>query len=73
MSVVRPDRNMQVTPESVEHREGLAETPPDELALLKQRIRAARALMPDAHAVHCRDCFQKGRDAALRAIEGADE
>lgn len=77
MSVVRPDRNMQVMPEALENRDQVArerpQVQPDELAIIKARIAAARALMPAAGEIHCRDCFSKGRDAVLRAIEGGNE
>lgn len=80
MSVVKADRNMQVPPESLEHREQpgrmkeIDEALPDDGALLKKRIIKARALTPPAHDLPtCRACFEKGRDAAILAIEGVDE
>lgn len=76
MSVARADRNMQIVPGSLEQREPEGQKAPalaDELARVKARIAAAKKLMPAPHEVHCRDCFEKGRDAALRAIEGASE
>ncbi len=53
-----------------------AETPAEEtgaeeeLRKLKQRIETARKILPGPDGLHCRDCFARGRDAALRAIEG---
>ncbi|HME97115.1 MAG TPA: hypothetical protein VKN16_23175 [Methylomirabilota bacterium] len=37
---------------------------------LAARLAAARHLEPEAKDLHCRDCWTRGRDAALRAIEG---
>jgi hypothetical protein len=34
------------------------------------RIAAARLLEPDAKDLHCRDCWTRGRDAAIRVIQG---
>ena len=42
----------------------------DELETLRARIAAARRVEPAGKDLHCRDCFHRGRDAALRAIEG---
>lgn len=41
----------------------------DELRALRAKIEAARKVVPKGSDLHCRDCFQRGRDAALRAIE----
>lgn len=41
-----------------------------ELAGLKARIEAARAIEPVGRELHCRDCFHKGRNAAIRVILG---
>ena len=38
--------------------------------LLRDRIAAARAVQPQPKERHCLDCFQRGRDAAIRAILG---
>ncbi len=38
------------------------------LAALRQRIAKAHKVEPEV--LHCRDCFGRGRDAALRVIEG---
>jgi hypothetical protein len=40
-----------------------------ELAALRARIEAARTVEPTPRERHCRDCFNKGRNAAIRAIE----
>lgn len=79
-AIGRTERNQQVTPETLEQREPAPSSqtatpsrPRDAaavLAALRQRIADAKSLMPAPHDVHCRDCFQKGRDAVLRAIEG---
>jgi len=39
---------------------------------LRARIEAARTLQPRPEQRHCLDCFEKGRDAALRLIDGTD-
>lgn len=41
-----------------------------ELAGMRDRIEAARLVEPPPERLHCRDCFEKGRDAAIRTIEG---
>lgn len=41
-----------------------------ELAAMRERIHGAKRLEPAGAQQHCRDCFQKGRDAAIKAIEG---
>jgi hypothetical protein len=38
---------------------------------LADRIAAARLVEPDPKDVHCRDCWTRGRDAAIRAFEAA--
>jgi hypothetical protein len=40
------------------------------LAALEARIAQARAIEPTAEERHCRDCFERGRNAALRVIDG---
>lgn len=42
----------------------------DELRALKGRIEQAR-VTKDGETNHCADCFRRGRDAALRIIDGA--
>lgn len=39
---------------------------------LQQRIAAARRVLPSGRDLHCRDCFMRGRDAALRVIDGEE-
>jgi hypothetical protein len=72
--IARAEQNTQITPDRLEARDATPRRSPKdaaaELEALLARISAARTLMPEAHAVHCRDCFQKGRDAVLRVIEG---
>lgn len=41
----------------------------DELRVLRAKIEAARSLQASPRDMHCRDCFQRGRDATLRALE----
>ena len=41
-----------------------------ELEELKARIEKARRIEPGPKVLHCRDCFTRGRDAALKVIEG---
>jgi hypothetical protein len=43
-----------------------------ELAGLRERIAKTRKLQPERDGLHCRDCFERGRDATLRAIEGPE-
>ena len=40
----------------------------DELDALKARIEQADFILPEPHERHCLDCFQKGRNAAVRMI-----
>ena len=42
----------------------------DRLAALERRIANARLIKPSGHDLHCEDCFNRGRDAALRVIDG---
>jgi len=42
----------------------------DELQALRARLEAARRVEPEGRDLHCRDCFHRGRDAAVRKIEG---
>ena len=44
--------------------------PAEELRTIRERIEAARKLRPQAKDLHCADCFGRGRDAAIRLIEG---
>jgi len=73
---VKPESNMAVRPESLENRERDDTRPPAvgaaaELAALRQRIEAAKLVMPSTpHERHCFNCFTFGRDAAIRAILG---
>jgi hypothetical protein len=73
--ISRTEKNMQVRPEALEPRETpkRAKDAAAELEALRARVAAAATLMPALHEVHCRDCFEKGRDAVLRAIEGTTE
>lgn len=80
--ITKAHRNTQVTSDTLEHREPgdmlthrepAPTAVPDaavELAALKARIEAARQVKPQPHEWHCLDCFQKGRNAAIRAIVG---
>lgn len=71
----RAERTNHVTSASLEQREP-ANAPADvatvqaELAALRGRIAAAAVVQPQPHELHCRDCFNRGRDAAIRAIAG---
>lgn len=69
----KAERNQQVTPDALEQRDQTgkrAKDAADELEVLRQRIATAKMLVAQPHEVHCRDCFEKGRDAALRIVEG---
>lgn len=48
------------------------QSPETELEALRDRIVAAKRVSVDARGdmPHCRDCFDRGRDAAIEAIEG---
>lgn len=46
------------------------DSPADELRRLRLRIATARHVAPGPKGLHCRDCFARGRDAALKVIEG---
>ncbi len=50
--------------------QALAPGASERLALLEERIRQARSLKPSGSDLHCADCFQKGRNAVLRLLEG---
>jgi hypothetical protein len=41
-----------------------------ELAAFRARVVAAKRLVMPVPGGHCRDCWQRGRDAAVAAIEG---
>jgi len=41
-----------------------------ELRAVRERIEAAHAIKPQGAELHCADCWRRGRDAALRLIEG---
>lgn len=38
--------------------------------LLAARLNRARTLQPGPRERHCMDCFRRGRDAAIRVVEG---
>jgi hypothetical protein len=67
----KAERNGQVTTAMLDTPESVPMTTRGddltELEMLKARIAAVQAsATPDD--VHCRDCFQRGRQAAIRAI-----
>jgi len=67
-----PERGLNlVTREGQEERKGKKDESANELAAVRERIAEAKRLQPAGAQLHCRDCFQRGRDAAIRAIEGA--
>lgn len=72
--IAKAERNTQVATETLEQRDEQQRRQPRgadaELAALKARIAVARTIKPEPHAVHCRDCFQTGRDAVLRLLDG---
>jgi hypothetical protein len=76
----RSDRNNAVLPTALENREERPGAPAAgetieslraELAKVKAGIQSAMAVEPRPNDRHCLDCFNKGRDAAIRAITGA--
>jgi hypothetical protein len=66
-----PERGMALT-----DRGPAAPLPPedepggDEREMFMARLEVARRVEPLDRDLHCRDCFRRGRDAAVRAIEG---
>jgi hypothetical protein len=75
-SLTTPEQDLELT-----NREGIAgdrgrkrpqPDAEDELARLRERINAARAVQPTDEQRHCLDCFEKGRNAAIRTIEHED-
>lgn len=77
----KPDRTGHVAAATLDNREdGPAPAPASraataadaraELADLRARVEAAKSLQPQPHELHCRDCFHRGRNAAIRAIVG---
>lgn len=66
------------SPAAIENREdGPRQAPADtvaalreELNAIKARIEEARRLEPVGREMHCRDCYHKGRNAAIRTILG---
>lgn len=71
MAIGMAESNNQVTPEALDKREEprRKKAEPNELEALRERIASASSLLPAPHEVHCLDCFKKGRDAAIAAIE----
>ena len=61
----RADSNMAIMTGDLTTRE---RQPQDELDELKARIELARHIDPQLHERHCVDCFQKGRNAAIKLI-----
>jgi len=78
--VTKAEHNTQVTPGELVNREdtllvpGAAAVatvdPATELARLRARLEEARRLEPLPHERHCLDCFQRGRNAVIRLLEG---
>jgi hypothetical protein len=69
--LVLEDRGPAVVPARVQAGpEDLEDTGLSELEELRDRIEKARRIEPGPQALHCRDCFTRGRDAALKVIEG---
>lgn len=69
--MVLENRGPSVAPARVEAGlEAPGDPAAEELEELKARIEKARRIEPGPKVLHCRDCFTKGRDAALKVIEG---
>lgn len=75
--IPKPDRTGHVAPSEIENREdgprpttAVADEPLILDERLRARIEAARRLEPKPNERHCLDCFQRGRNAAIRAILG---
>ena len=73
-SLETPERDLRLATREPAAEEERAEQrragPAEELRTMRDRIEAARKLKPEGHDLHCLDCFNRGRDAALRTIEG---
>jgi hypothetical protein len=41
-----------------------------ELQSVRARLEEARKIRPQGKELHCGDCWRRGRDAAIRLIEG---
>lgn len=74
MAIPKTERNGQITPADLQTPEDglppLRDRSGEELAAIKKRIEAARALEAPPVGISCAPCFRKGRDAAIRAILG---
>jgi hypothetical protein len=64
-----PERDLNLVNRQEDERS--AKRKRDEAAGFRERIETARQLKPEGSDLHCVDCFQRGRDAAIRLIEGA--
>ena len=51
-------------------RASITPDPYERLAKLEEGIKEARTLKPSGKDLHCADCYQRGRDAVLRLLEG---
>jgi hypothetical protein len=67
-SLETPERGM-----GLENRGPAAAGPPlpegDEREMFMARLEAARHVEPEGKDLHCRDCFRRGRDAAVRKMD----
>jgi hypothetical protein len=66
----RTEPDAALPPSAIDNREDGPQGAPARDELMR-RIDVARALEPPPHELHCRDCWHKGRNAAIRAILGA--
>lgn len=69
-AVMAADLETPETDQPVMTRRKTSETDADRLTTLLARIEAARTLHPQGKDLHCEDCFNRGRNAAIRLIEG---
>ncbi len=74
---MKSERTNHVAPETIDAREPREPQAEEqlvrvqtELADLRARIAAAALVQPLPHELHCRDCFNKGRNAAILALAG---
>lgn len=68
-----PERGMDLsTREAGEEKPGRKREDPAaaELKAMRERIAAAKATTPRDPIPHCGDCFRRGWEAAVRAVDG---
>jgi hypothetical protein len=64
-------RGAEAARETIDRVKGRERKPTEPDTALAERLAVAKALTPAEADRHCLDCWTRGRDAAIRAIEGA--